>query len=119
MACVAAEAAWTRVCERFTRDAQVGGLPVATLFGALATAEPLILPAPAIPPERKGADAAAATDALPRAAPASAPAPRPAPATPAATIPPAARPVPTAAPAPSCGPPETMPLAIPGPKIPS
>ncbi len=29
-----------------------------------------------------------------------------------------ARPVPTAAPAPSCGPPETRPLAMPGPKMP-
>src|SRR6516164_4330856 len=101
MACVAAEAAWPRACERLMRVAQVGGLPVATLFAELARAELLTWPTPAIPPERKGADAAAATDALPRAAPASAPAPRPAPATPAATIPPAARPVPTAAPAPS------------------
>src|SRR3546814_5095110 len=37
---------------------------------------------------------------------------------PSATTPPAASPVPTAAPALSCGPPETMPLAIPGPKMP-
>src|SRR6266851_5164232 len=68
-------------------------------------------------------EAAAATEALPRAAPATippaAPAANPAPATPAATIPPAAAPVPTTAPAPSCGPPDTMPLAIPGPKMPS
>ena len=91
MACVAAEAAWPRVCERFMRVAQAGGLP--ELFGELTVAEPLTRPMPAIPPERNGADAAAATDALPRAALASAPAPSPAPATPAATMPPAVTPV--------------------------
>src|SRR3546814_8337034 len=64
-------------------------------------------PPASVAPPRAAAAAPPASDAPPVAAALTAPAPS-------ATTPPAASPVPTAAPALRCGPPETLPLAIPG-----